>query len=322
MFRELKDLSVSTHYKEIQMHHVGRLALVLCLTLNTSMALADKPKGAKKLLADTAGQAQIGVDKNTGLARFIRLKPNSQLGPVKAQAIRSNSKSRAVVNSGDSSLSFLRDYGSAFGITNVDTELTLVGTNRDKLGSEHSIFKQHYNGLPVFAGELRTHFNSNGEMIAVNGNFLTDIKAVTKPNITSAQAAKVAFFWVERDPTQEITSASINNVGNKEQRRGTPAALSAKSSTLMIFRAGLLKGTPSSDHLVYEIEVVNGAGNVREFVYVDALNGKVVDQITGIHDALDRRAFDAEGFAHPGPNYSGNPFWSEGDSLPTTHYRY
>ncbi|MDU0355422.1 M4 family metallopeptidase [Paraglaciecola aquimarina] len=85
----------------------------------------------------------------------------------------------------------------------------------------------------------------------------------------------------------------------------------------MIFRAGLLKGVPSSDHLVYEIEVINNAGSVREFVYVDAISGKVVDQITGIHDALDRRAFDAQGAAHPGPNYPNNPFWIEGDALPT-----
>jgi cysteine-rich repeat protein len=300
------------------MHHVGKLAVVLCLTLNASMVFAEKSKGAKKLLADTAGKAQISVDNKTGLARFIRLKPNSQLGPLKAapstNRSRITSRSRTVVNYGDTSLTFLRDYGSAFGVTNVDTELTLVGTNRDKLGSSHSIFKQIYKGLPVFAGELRTHFNSNGEMIAVNGKFLSDIKINTKPNITVGQASGIAYRIVEQDPTK---AANGINVGNKEDRMGTPAALFANSSTLMIFRAGLLRGIPSSDHLVYEIEVVNGAGNVREFVYVDALNGKVVDQITGIHDALDRRAFDAEGAAHPGPNYDSNPFWVEGNALPT-----
>jgi cysteine-rich repeat protein len=303
------------------MYHIGKFAVMLCLTLSATEALADKSKGAEKLLADTAGKAQISVDKKTGFARFIRLEPKLQQSTLEAKKTKKNikkNKSKAVINSGESSLSFLRDYGSAFGIKDVDTELTLVGSNRDKMGSEHSIFKQNYNGLPVFAGELRAHFNADGEMIAVNGNFLSDIKVVTKPSLTSAQAAKIAFFTVEQDPAKAITTMSIKNSGNREEKEGTPSALSAKSSTLMIFRAGLLKGTPSSDHLVYAIEVVNGAGNVREFVYVDALNGKVVDQITGIHDALDRRAFDAEGAAHPGPNYSSNPFWTEGDSLPTS----
>lgn len=294
------------------MHHVGKLAVILCLSLNTSQALAEKSKGAEKLLTDTAGTAQISVNEHTGHARFIRLKPSSQLGPLRQQIGRSSA------DAGISSISFMRDYGSAFGVKNVDTELTLVGTNRDKLGSEHSIFKQRYKGLPVFAGELRTHFNASGEMIAVNGNFLTNIKSVTTPSLTPGRAAKIAFDWVQRDPTQEITLESMRNAGNREQKLGKPSALSAKSSILMIFRAGLLRGAPSTDHLVYEIEVVNSAGNLREFVYVDALNGKVVDQITGTHEALDRRAFDAEGFAHPGPNYSDNPFWVEGDALPTS----
>jgi cysteine-rich repeat protein len=295
------------------MHHVSKIAAMLCLTLNTTGALAEKAKGAENLLSDRAGQAQISVDENTGYARFIRLTPTSQLGPVKAQT-RSTSGSSAKVDTSGISVSFLRDYGSAFGVQDFDSELSLVGTNKDKLGSEHSIFKQQYKGLPVFAGELRTHFNANGEMIAVNGKFLTDIKVVTKPIITLSQATRTAFMWVEQDPTKAITAETL---GNKEDKRGTPAALSASSSTLLIFRAGLIKGTPGEDHLAYEIEVTNGAGSVREFVYVDALNGEVIDQITGIHDALDRRAYDAESAAHPGPNYPVTPFWIEGDALPT-----
>jgi cysteine-rich repeat protein len=298
------------------MHQFSKIAAMLCLALNASGALAEKSKGAEKLLADTAGKAQISVDENTGFARFIRLTPNSQLGPVRLQTRSSvgNTRGSSKVNNVSTSLSFLRTYGSAFGITDVDTELTLVGTKQDKLGSEHSVFKQFYKGLPVFAGELRTHFNSNGEMIAVNGKFVSDIKVVTKPVITVAQATVIAFRKVEQDPTKAISSDSL---GNREDKLGTPAALLANTSTLMIFRSGIVKGTPGQDHLVYEIEVINGIGNVREFVYVDAINGKVVDQITGIYDALDRRAFDAESAAHPGPNYPANPYWVEGDILPT-----
>lgn len=297
------------------MHHVSKLVVMMSLALNTSVALADKSKGAENLLADRPGQAKIRVDESTGFARFIRLTPNSQLGPVKAQTRSSSRSNSRVVDTSAMSISFLRDYGSAFGIQDFDKELSLVGTSRDKLGSEHSIFKQHYKGLPVFAGELRTHFDANGEMIAVNGKFLTDIKVVTKPVITLAQAKRIAYIKVNQDPTQAITPESL---GNREDKLGTPEALFTNSSTLMVFRAGLIKGTPGQDHLAYEIEVVNGVGNVREFVYVDALNGAVVDQITGIHDALDRRAYDAQSAPHPGPNYPASPFWVEGDALPTS----
>jgi hypothetical protein len=55
----------------------------------------------------------------------------------------------------------------------------------------------------------------------------------------------------------------------------------------------------------------------RYFVYVDAHTGKVVDRIAGVHDALNRRAYNAQGLTAPGPNYPGNPFWVEGDAFPT-----
>ncbi|MFD2167161.1 M4 family metallopeptidase [Thalassotalea euphylliae] len=297
------------------MQHVVKLAVIVCLTLNTSMAFAEKTKGAQKLIADTNGRAKITTDKASGLAKFIRLTPNSQLGPVKSQPKNQTRSKSTVVHAAETqSVSFLKEYGSAFGISNVDTELTLVQTNQDKLGSSHSIFKQNYKGIPVFAGELRAHFNRNGEMIAVNGNFIADIKVTTKPVITSEQAANIAFRKVEQDPTKDV----VTDQRNKEEKLGTPEALFSNSVTLMVFRAGLIKGTPGRDHLTYEVEVVNSVGNVREFVYVDAINGDIVDQITGIHDALDRRAFDAEGAPHPGPNYDTNPFWVEGDPLPTS----
>ena len=34
---------------------------------------------------------------------------------------------------------------------------------------------------------------------------------------------------------------------------------------------------------------------MREFVYVDAHKGHVVDQVTGIHDALNRNIYDGGG---------------------------
>ena len=114
------------------MHNVSKIAAVLCLTLNTSMALADKATGAENLIADTAGTAQISVDKNTGYARFIRLAPTK----TQNRSLKTQSR-RAAVNTDDISLSFLRDYGSAFGITNAYSELSLKSSNTDHMGGKH-----------------------------------------------------------------------------------------------------------------------------------------------------------------------------------------
>ena len=58
---------------------------------------------------------------------------------------------------------------------------------------------------------------------------------------------------------------------------------------------------------MWAVEVVNKARTVREFVYVDAHFGKVVDQITGIHEALNRDVSETS---------LGNVVWTEGDPDP------
>jgi len=95
--------------------------------------------------------------------------------------------------------------------------------------------------------------------------------------------------------------------------------LSARSSKLMIFREGLAKGVPGDNHLAYQVEVGNGS-DVREFLYIDAHTGKYIDQISGITDALNRRAYDGEGgsFGHVLSIWPNFPFWVEGDAFPTT----
>ena len=85
--------------------------------------------------------------------------------------------------------------------------------------------------------------------------------------------------------------------------------LAVRQSHLYIYRTGLAQGISGKSYLVYEIEVGNGRG-VREFVYVDAQSGAVVDQVSGIHEALTRRVYDG-GY---GPTFV---VWNEGDPFPT-----
>jgi hypothetical protein len=57
---------------------------------------------------------------------------------------------------------------------------------------------------------------------------------------------------------------------------------------------------------------------VREFVFVDAHNGKIVEQITGKQKAMDRRLFSGYGVdAYPPASYPSTPFWVEGNPFPT-----
>src|SRR6185436_15243045 len=128
------------------------------------------------------------------------------------------------------------------------------------------------------------------QLTAVNGTFVPDIALNPAPSHTSPEAASVAL-----DKVRAQTGAQ---------------SVSARNTTLYVFREGLAKGVAGPNRLVWEVEVGNGAG-VREFVYVDAQTGKFVDQITGAPDALFRKAYDNEF------NFPDTPFWVEGDPFPT-----
>ena len=150
--------------------------------------------------------------------------------------------------------------------------------------------------MPVFAGMLRAHFNSDGELTAVNGNVIPEIRVNPDPTRTAAEAAAAA-----------IAAVGADNPGRE---------LYAQSGLLMVYRTGLARGIEGENHLTWQIEVGNGS-DIREFVYVDAHSGKVVDRLPGIVDAMSRRAYDGLFLPVVPPSYPGSPFWVEGNAFPT-----
>lgn len=250
------------------------------------------PAGISRLIADSGGSAQVSVSEATGAARFVRTAPGKALGLLK-QAERAASTDAKK----DRSARFFEAYGSVFGITDASGELEAVRVAKDRQGGTHITYRQVYRGLPVFAGQLRSHFDAADELVAVNGTFVPELLVDPNPRRTAEEAGKTALAKVEADS-------------------GQAGKLSVAGTTLLVFREGLAKGVPGPNHLAWQVEVGDGA-SVREFVYVDAHTGKFVDQITGIHDGLSRRAYDAQGATAPGPNYPNSPFWVEGQTLPT-----
>jgi Zn-dependent metalloprotease len=250
------------------------------------------PAGIARLVSDSDGAADVAVNDATGAARFVKAKPGRKLGLLK-QAARAASPEAKHSRSSE----FFRAYGSIFGIVNADAELRAVRVDKDQQGGTHITYRQFYYGMPVFAGELRSHFDASDELVAVNGTFVPEIAVDTNPRRSAEDASRTA-------------------VGKVETDLGRAGELSAAASTLLVFREGLAQGVRGPNHLAWEVEVGDGAG-IREFVYVDAQSGKFIDQITGTPDGLSRRAYDGRNLPAPPPEYPNAPFWVEGQSFPT-----
>jgi Zn-dependent metalloprotease len=243
------------------------------------------PNLIKRLKENARGAVAISTRKSTEFASFVRVSKGGDLHPRN----RNNTAN-------GKALGFFGEYGGLFGVKNANTELAKLSAFTDSRGVTHMSYQQVYQGIPVFAAILQAHVDANQALTAMNGVFVPDINVNTSPAFGADQAAERAVADVVANPPQnEVTGASLDVSG-----------ISASAPTLYVYRDGLIQDISGPNLLVYEVEVTNGS-SLREMVYIDAHNGKVVNRISQIHDALYRILYEQN---------TGNQVWEEGDPFP------
>ncbi len=243
---------------------------------------------AEQVLLDKAtGAVRIRPDAATGGKGLVRVERGGDLLPEAPAVLTPTAKTSA----------FLQEHGAVFGIDDAARELSAIGTETDQLGHSRVSYQQIYQGVPVFGAVLRGHIDAEGKLSAVNGKFISEIAVNVVPRIDAVRAYSVAATAVQSQ--QPPLRESVD--------------LTAKSATLMVYRTNLTRGLPGENYLVYQVEVTNDT-TVREFVYVDAHTGKIVDQITGIQTLKNRRVYESV-FMPDSPN-APPPAWKEGDPRP------
>ncbi len=267
------------------------IGMALAASAQAQSKLNGQSDAIARLSANTSGAAQVSFSNATGAARFVRAAPGANL------IVQSRVRASTDAAKQNDSHRFLTEYASLFGISNPGAELMSSRVARDRQGRTHITFKQVYQGVPVFGAELKTHFDAADKLVAVNGTYIPGIDLNITPSRSADDARSVAL---------ESVKAELGRV----------AILATSQPTLMIYREGLARGIEGANRLVWHVEVGNRI-DVRDFVFVDAHTGKVVDKIAGIHTAKNRRAFDSQGATAPGPNYPNSPFWIEGQGFPT-----
>lgn len=209
--------------------------------------------------------------------------------------IRFTNKNKALRVAGDrpsqKAVRFLNNNKALFGFHTISEELKLKSSKKDNYGLNHTLFQQEYKGIPVFDGMLRFHFNVNNAIAAINGNVIPITSLNTVPKLSKSEAVNKALTVLEKQ--------NINYSGEPLYNFAT---------TLYVFQKGLIENQPSSLHLAYEVELRNNA-DVREFLYIDAHSGEVIEQFTGIAHALNRELYDNTAEA-------ANLKWKEGDAFP------
>jgi Zn-dependent metalloprotease len=245
------------------------------------------PELIRRLKQNARGTVSISTQKSTQFTSFVSVSKDGDLHPGN----RSNTP-QGKANG------FFAEYGGLFGVKNANAELALLSAFTDSQGATHMSYQQVYKGVPVFAAILRAHVDSNNDLTAMNGVFIPDVAINTSPAFSADQAAERALEEVLANPPQnEVTGASLDL---------SAADLSALAPTLYVYRDGLIQNVPGPNYLVYEVEVTNGS-SVDEMVYINAHNGKIVNRISLVEDALFRRLFEMS---------TDNQIWQEGDPFP------
>ena len=186
--------------------------------------------------------------------------------------------------------SVLREHRDLLGIDDPESQLQAIDTRPDPIGGEQALFQQVHRGLPVFGTLVRVHFDGAGTPTTVNGSFVSGIDLDPVPLVDALDAEKTA---------TRIMAKEINVL---------PDELELRSPRLLVYRANLIRGLPGANHLAWEVEVVRPP-HVREVLYIDAHDGRLLDRRSEIHHL--RR--DIHLGSYP------NVIWSEGDPLPYNH---
>ncbi len=248
------------------------LLIAFIFTIYLSKAQDTASKAVANLQATT--KAIVTLNKNLQTPGFIKF-------PMRNPYQLEGNTIKAKVNS------FLNTYKAMYTIIDVDASLKDGEITTDIYGLKHFVLKQYYKGVPVFDAELKFHFNKNEDLNSINGNIISDININHIPSINKNNAGNIAL--------RLLKSQNLNKSG---------AALKIISNQLYLFPKGLAQGYVTNKHLAYRIEVRNDL-DVREFLFIDAHTGKLIEQFTGIAHALNRTLYEVD---------SNNQRYSEGGS--------
>lgn len=229
-------------------------------------------------LLEQQTSAKVTINENFGIAEFVKFPLERPLD------LQGNSVQ-------EKSISFLTQHKAIYNLSAFENSFANSEIKIDNYGLKNVELKQLYKGVPVFDAVLKFHYNRDEKLTAINGNFVPNIKLNEVPTLNSSEANTIAL--------REVENQNINNSG---------VPLQIISSDLYVFQKGMVQGYFGGNFLVYRIEVRNDA-DVREFLFINAHDGTLVEQFTGMAHALDRVVYEGS---------TATTVWQEGDEFPGT----
>ena len=232
-----------------------------------SRAQQAASKQALSVLEQKSG-APLSVSNSltTGLPSFIGTQPGHAIElPVSASA---DAAARANA--------FLEMAAPSLGLASAKDVQWRSTSGPDEVAMEHVRFVQTHREVPVAGADLVVHLRG-ASLVSANGLVLPGIDVVTTPTLAGEKAANVA-----RSAAQASRTSSSSE----------PVSLS--KPRLEILNVGFYeRREPGETRLAWFFEATATA--YREYIWVDAREGKVLYRFSQLTESRNRRAYTAGG---------------------------
>jgi bacillolysin len=159
---------------------------------------------------------------------------------------------------------------------NVSKSVAFVpyATTSDAVGMTHTRYQQIYHSFPVEGSMVISH-SRNNKVVSVNGDYAQEIGAATSPSLSEKQALRKAldkvqakkYRW-ENAAEEAALRQSANNTTSTYYPKGTLVVIHKKGSDY----------SAASYRLAYKFNIYADVPLYRANVFVDAVNGDIVDE--------------------------------------------
>lgn len=174
----------------------------------------------------------------------------------------------AQVDAATTALAFLSEYQTLFGIQDPTGELAVVSSEMDGLGRHHVSLQQVYQGVKVYTGEIRVHFNqTQDEVTLISNQFLPQLHLDSVlPQIRLDEAIVAA-------------------------KRMLPNATVLTVPELTIYTSPRSGRVVSDARLAWMVDLYDQAQPAHAIYVIDAQDGSLIDLINQIYEAENTQQF-------------------------------
>lgn len=241
------------------------LVLALGLTMGTVLPISAAAKSISGNVTVTKEAKQFGKD----------VKVNWKMGQAVPSFVHGKLSTKAHKDK-DAIKQFLKENKELYRL-DADKDLTLLDVETDELGSTHYNFVQSVQGIPVDGAKFKVHTDKNGMITVVNGDVFPEassyFKGKLKAQVAQAGALDKAWKSIHVTKAETETNAEAGPDGKKFED-------TVENADLVVYKKN------NDFYLAYKTTLQFIQPYPANWVvYVDAVNGNVLDSYNAVADA-------------------------------------